>query len=296
MYTIRPVQPTDYPEWLRLRTTLWPDEDPAGLALDLDEMVQDIAHQAIFVAQRPGAGLCGLIELSIRESVDWCQTRHVGYIEGWYVDPDIQSKGVGRALVEAGEAWARSMGCREMASDTNEDYPTSPRAHKGLGYADVEHKICFQKWLQLKEGKTMSEPTNSKSGSVQYVNPPGLPASPAYTQMVVASGPVKTIYIGMQNAVDAERHIVGKGDIAAQTEQALKNIQACLDAAGAKPEHIVLMNVYVQQGQSIQDGFGAFQRFWGARPNPPANSVIFVPAFTPPDFLVGIDAIAVIPL
>ncbi len=296
MNSIHPVQPSDYPEWLRLRAALWPDEDPAGLALDLDEMVQDSAHQAIFVAERPEGGLCGVIELSIRESVDWCQTRHVGYIEGWYVDADWRGMGVGKGLVEAGEDWARAKGCREMASDTNEHYPTSPRAHKGLGYAEVERKICFQKWLQPKEGVNMSEQTNAKSGSVQYVNPPALPVNPAYTQMVVASGPVKTIYIGMQNAVDAERHIVGKGDIAAQTEQVLKNIQACLDAAGAKPEHIVQMNVYVLQGQSIQEGFGAFQRFWGGRPNPPANTVIFVPTFAPTDFLVGVDAVAVVPL
>jgi hypothetical protein len=37
-------------------------------------------------------------------------------------------------------------------------------------------------------------------------------------------------------------------------------------------------------------------RWWGNRPNPPANSVMFVTSFTPPDFVVGIDAVAVVPL
>ncbi len=88
---------------------------------------------------------------------------------------------------------------------------------------------------------------------------------------------------------------MGKGDIATQTEQTFKNLQVCLEAAGARPEHIIYWNIYIAQGQPIQPGFEVGMRWWGNRPNPPANSVIFVPAFTPPDFLVGIDAVAVVP-
>lgn len=133
-------------------------------------------------------------------------------------------------------------------------------------------------------------------GVVEYINPDGLPKNPAFTQVVAVAGPVKTVYIGMQNAVDASRNIVGKGDIAAQTVQVLKNLQTCLEAAGAKPEHLVHWNIYIAQGQPIQPAFEAGMRWWGNRPNPPANSVIFVPSFSPSDFLVGIDAVAVVPL
>ena len=132
-------------------------------------------------------------------------------------------------------------------------------------------------------------------GSVQYLNPNTLPRNPAFTQVVVTTGPAKTIYIGMQNAVDVARNIIGKGDIKAQTNQVLNNLEACLEVAGAKPEHLVLWTIYIAQGQPIQDAFEAGMRWWGDRPNPPANSVIFVPTFTPPDFLIGIDAVAVVP-
>ena len=134
------------------------------------------------------------------------------------------------------------------------------------------------------------------NGTVQYINPEGLLKNPAFTQLAVVSGPAKTVYIGMQNAVDASRNIIGNGDIAAQTEQVLKNIQICLDAAGAKPEHIVQWNIYVAQGQPIQAAAAVGQRWWGNRPNPPLNTVVFVAGFSPPDFLVGIDVIAVVPL
>jgi len=133
-------------------------------------------------------------------------------------------------------------------------------------------------------------------GRVEYLNPEALPRNPAFTQVVAASGPVKTVYIGMQNAVDASRNIIGRGDIAAQTEQVLKNLDACLAASGAMREHLVIWTIYVAQGQSIQGAFEAGMRWWGTRPNPPANSVLFVPAFSPPDFLIGIDAVAVVPL
>lgn len=136
---------------------------------------------------------------------------------------------------------------------------------------------------------------NRATEIVEYINPDGLPKNPAFTQVVAVTEPAKTVYIGMQNAVDASRNIVGRGDIAAQTVQVLKNVQACLEAAGARPEHLVRWNIYVAQGQPVQPAFEAGMRWWGNRPNPPANSVIIVTSFTPPDFLVGIDAVAVVP-
>lgn len=132
-------------------------------------------------------------------------------------------------------------------------------------------------------------------GEVKYINPEGLPKNPAFTNVVTVTGPVKTIYIGGQDAVDASGAIVGKGDLRAQTEQILKNIQAALAAAGAQPEHVIKWNIYVLQGQSVQDGFAAFQSVWGNPPNPPVITVAFVAGLGHPDFLAEIDAVAVVP-
>ena len=133
-------------------------------------------------------------------------------------------------------------------------------------------------------------------GSIQHINPDGLPRSPAFTQAVAVSGPLNTVYVGAQLPVDATGALVGKGDIAAQTEQVLKNVQTCLEAAGARPEHVIQWNIYVVQGQPIQSAFEAGMRWWGSRPNPPANSVFFVAGFPLlPDVLLAIDAIAVVP-
>src|SRR5687768_1842802 len=133
-------------------------------------------------------------------------------------------------------------------------------------------------------------------GSVQHLNPETLHHNPAFTQAVAVSGAVKTVYVGGQNAVNTSGEIVGQGDIAAQTEQVMQNIQAALAAGGASLEHVIKWNVYLVQGQPLQPGFEVFQRVWNRRPNPPAITMAFVAGLANPDFLIEIDAIAVMPL
>jgi enamine deaminase RidA (YjgF/YER057c/UK114 family) len=135
----------------------------------------------------------------------------------------------------------------------------------------------------------------AQTGQVQYINPDALNKNPAFTNVIVVTGTVKTVYVGGQDAVDASGNIVGKGDIKAQTEQVLKNIQAALAAGGAGLEHIIKWNLFIVQGQSLQAGFESFQHFWGRRPNPPAITMAFVSGLANPDFLVEMDAIAVVP-
>lgn len=142
----------------------------------------------------------------------------------------------------------------------------------------------------------MNPSSKSIQGEVHYLSPDTLHKNPAFSQAVVTSGPVKTIYIGGQDAVDMSGSIVGKGDLKAQTEQVLNNIQAALEAGGAGIEHVVKWNIYLVQGQSLQEGYEVFQRFWGNRPNPPAVSSMFVSGLAHPDFLLEMDAVAVVPL
>jgi enamine deaminase RidA (YjgF/YER057c/UK114 family) len=132
------------------------------------------------------------------------------------------------------------------------------------------------------------------AGSVRYINPDSLNKNPAFTNVVVVEGNVKTVHIGGQDAINASGEIVGKGDIVAQVEQVLANVRAALEAGGARPEHIIKWNLYVVEGQSLQAGFGAFQNAWPEVPNPPAITVVFVSALAHPDFLVEMDAVAVV--
>jgi len=137
--------------------------------------------------------------------------------------------------------------------------------------------------------------TASTHGQVQHINPDGLSKNPAFTNAIAVTGPVRTIYIGGQDSVDAAGKIVGKGDMKQQTEQVLINLQLALQAGNAQLEHIIKWNIYVVQGHPIQPAFEVFQRLWGRRPNPPAITVMFVSGLANPDFLVEMDAIAIVP-
>jgi enamine deaminase RidA (YjgF/YER057c/UK114 family) len=132
-------------------------------------------------------------------------------------------------------------------------------------------------------------------GRVEFLNPDGLPQNPAFSNVAVVSGNVRTIYIGGQDAVDAEGNVVGIGDIAAQTEQVLRNLRTALEAAGAGPEYVVKWNVLIAEGQDFRAGYAAFQRVWGDRPDPPVITAAVVKGLAHPDFLVEMDAIAVVP-
>ena len=151
--SIRPVNTSDASEWLRMRMALWPDSDPAIENGEIKHFLATPARpllptlHAVFVHQRPEAGLGGFVEVSIRPYADGCETTDVGYLEAWYVDPDLRGQGIGRALVIAAETWAIAQGCREMASDAELTNTVSQTAHQRLGYRETGRVVQFCKKL-----------------------------------------------------------------------------------------------------------------------------------------------------
>lgn len=145
--TARSVRPADAPAWGRLRQALWPSET--------NEHEEEIARffaglasepQAVIVAEREGE-ILGFAEISLRVYAEGCSSSPVGYLEGWYVVPEARRQGVGGALVQAAELWAREQGCTEFASDTELENTGSALAHRALGFEEVEIIRCFRKLL-----------------------------------------------------------------------------------------------------------------------------------------------------
>ncbi|MBE9097947.1 RidA family protein [Vacuolonema iberomarrocanum] len=131
--------------------------------------------------------------------------------------------------------------------------------------------------------------------SIEHLNPAGLHKNPVFSQVVVTRGDIRTIYIGGQNAITPSGESVGKDDIGRQAEQIFANLEIALASAGAQLEHVIKWTVYVLQGQPPQPAFEVFQRIWGKRPNPPLITLLFVAGLAHPDFLMEIEAIAVLP-
>ena len=128
--------------------------------------------------------------------------------------------------------------------------------------------------------------------SVRHINPEGLHRSPAFSQAVVVERPTKTIYIGGQNGVDAEGKVVGP-TVKEQSVQIFRNLAAILESEGAGLSNIVHWRIATVEGQSFDDGVAAFQEVWN-RADPPPAITVHVVASLGPEFLVEIDAVAVV--
>jgi aminoglycoside 6'-N-acetyltransferase I len=143
---VRRLELSDWDDWRRMRLALWPDEAAAGSDAEMRALHAQ-TDAGVFVAFRPDGSLCGFVEAGTRRYAEGCDTSPVGYIEGWYVDPDVRRQGYGLALLEAAEAWARSMGYAEMGSDALLDNTVSHRAHERSGYEEVVRLVTFRKSL-----------------------------------------------------------------------------------------------------------------------------------------------------
>ncbi len=130
----------------------------------------------------------------------------------------------------------------------------------------------------------------------KYIQPKGLFDSQQYgfAHVAVSEG-TKIINIAGQVAWDEDQNIVGKGDIKAQAIQALENIKTALHSAGAHLEDISSMRIYVVQYKPEYGLFiyEALESFFPAEKFP-ASTWIGVSALATPDFLIEIEAMAVL--
>jgi enamine deaminase RidA (YjgF/YER057c/UK114 family) len=123
-----------------------------------------------------------------------------------------------------------------------------------------------------------------------------VPHPARYAHAVVATG--KLAFVAGQVALDADGKLVGPGDLAAQTAQALRNLETVLRELGADWGDVVRFNWYlvdVTAIQTIRDVAETFLRpVLGERTNP-ASSLIQAAALFRPDVLVEVDAVVALP-
>ncbi|CAN5710696.1 GNAT family N-acetyltransferase [soil metagenome] len=146
-YRIRPLQENDIAEWFRLRKLLWEGSSDEEHKVEMLDIYEHTESQLILVAETENGKLVGFLEASIRPFVEDCHTDHVGYLEGWFVEPDYRRYGIGRKLVRAAEIWARNKGCIEMASDSEIGNDLSLKSHLNLGYQETSRLVHLRKDL-----------------------------------------------------------------------------------------------------------------------------------------------------
>ena len=129
-----------------------------------------------------------------------------------------------------------------------------------------------------------------------HLNPetlfPSLPIG--FSQIVVSQGG-KTVYLSGQTAWDANKQIVGGTDLGEQTRQALRNIKLGVEAAGGTLADVVSLRIYLVNPKPNDTGpVGQALREFFSADKPPASTWLGVTSLARPEFLIEIEAIAVI--
>ncbi len=128
--------------------------------------------------------------------------------------------------------------------------------------------------------------------TLQYLNPPDLPHPSTYTHDVVATG-TRLVFIAGQEPEDRHGHLVGHGDLAAQAGQVFANLGRALAAAGARPDQVAKITIYVvrYRPEYLPVIEQARLRLFGG--SKPADTVVGVAALAQPGYLIEVDAIAI---
>jgi len=130
----------------------------------------------------------------------------------------------------------------------------------------------------------------------EHLNPPALfPSVPLGFSQAVASRGGRTIYLSGQTAWDAEKRLVGGKDLREQTRQALRNVRTGVEAAGGTLADVVSLRLYLAGYRPADAGpVGEALREFFPGEKPPASTWIGVASLAVEDFLVEIEAIAVV--
>jgi enamine deaminase RidA (YjgF/YER057c/UK114 family) len=134
--------------------------------------------------------------------------------------------------------------------------------------------------------------------SVEKLNIPSLPEPQGFMHVGIASGS-RIVFLAGQVAQDGEGNLVGAGDLAAQVEQAIVNVAAGLEAAGATFEDVAKTTIYVvdwdePKMEQLMGGFMRAAERLGGVPVSPAT-LVPVPRLFEKGYLVEVDVTAVLP-
>lgn len=131
----------------------------------------------------------------------------------------------------------------------------------------------------------MSEPTRIPA-------PDGVAPAAAYTHVVIGTG--RFVAVSGQLALDEDGRLVGADDPAAQARQVFENLRRCLAAAGATFDHVVKLTFFVTD-MAHMPAIRAARAQHIPDDRLPAASAVQVAALVRPEFLMEIEAYAVLP-
>jgi enamine deaminase RidA (YjgF/YER057c/UK114 family) len=126
----------------------------------------------------------------------------------------------------------------------------------------------------------------------QLLIPETMPKSVGYSQVAVVTGG-KIVFIAGQVALDKSGNVVGKDDFRAQVLQVFENLKSAVEAAGGDFTDVVKLNSYFLDLSHLSEFREVRDKYINLK-NPPASTAVQVPRLFRPEFLVEIEALAVV--
>jgi enamine deaminase RidA (YjgF/YER057c/UK114 family) len=123
-----------------------------------------------------------------------------------------------------------------------------------------------------------------------------LPSPPGFSQVVEIGSGGKLVLISGQASLDPTGQLIGANDFRAQVTQTFRNLEVALAAAGASFSDVVKLNYYCAEGVADSEipVLREVRNQFLNTEQPPASTLVFVSRLVRPDWLIEIEAMAVL--
>ena len=121
---------------------------------------------------------------------------------------------------------------------------------------------------------------------------PGVFDPPGYSQAIKVTGAQTILFLAGQVAYDKDGGAAHPGDFKAQARQVFSSVKALVEAGGGTLANVVKITTYVTDVRYRPDFRTVREEFFGAKG--PASTMVEVSALAHPDYLIEVEAIAVI--
>jgi len=139
---IRAANDADASAMCELAAELGYPAEPEVFARRVTAILARPDDHLLLVAQRPDGNVCGWVQAHV---ADFLEAGRRVDIVGLVVSTAMRRHGVGRALVEQIEGWAKSVNALVIAVRTNQQRTESHLFYRALGYRAVKTQIAYRK-------------------------------------------------------------------------------------------------------------------------------------------------------
>src|SRR5262249_36740754 len=132
----------------------------------------------------------------------------------------------------------------------------------------------------------------SNAVNFQLLIPEAIPKSIGYSQVATVTGGT-VVFIAGQVALDRSGNVVGKEDFRAQMQQVFENLKAAIKAAGGTFHDVIKLNTYFQDLSHLSEFRKVRDKYINIK-NPPTSTAVQMSKLFRPEFLVEVEAVAVV--